>query len=68
MNGGYAVTGENTVLIDVKEDRIWRMGKSTKIRDVIDGLSNTYLIGEKGMDSESYHDGTDFGDRGPVLG
>lgn len=68
MNGGYAITGDNTVLISVKEDGIWRMGRSTKIRDVIDGLSNTYFIGEKGMDSERYHDGTDFGDRGPALG
>ncbi|MEM7477953.1 MAG: DUF1559 domain-containing protein [Planctomycetota bacterium] len=67
MNGGYAIPEEG-VQISVQKDGIWRMGKLTKMRDVIDGLSNTYLMGEKGMDSERYYDGTDFGDRGPALG
>ena len=67
MNGGYAIkTSEAN--IRVIHDGIWRLGRNTRMSDVSDGLSNTYLIGEKGMDSEKYHDGTDFGDRGPALG
>lgn len=67
MNGGYAIEIDR-VNIRVIHDGIWRLGRKTRMRDVTDGLSNTYLIGEKGMDSERYHDGTDFGDRGPALG
>ncbi|MFN3191180.1 MAG: DUF1559 domain-containing protein [Aureliella sp.] len=68
MNGGYAVEENSHNQISVLKDGIWRMGLATRIRDVTDGLSNTYFIGEKGMDKGKYHDGTDFGDRGPALG
>lgn len=67
MNGGYAIETTD-VHISVIKDGIWRMGEATRMRDVTDGLSNTYLIGEKSMDRSKYHDGTDFGDRGPALG
>lgn len=33
-----------------------------KMRDVRDGLSNTYLVGEKYVDAAEYHTGNDIGD------
>ncbi len=73
MNGGAAKVlgtgdsgGENW--IQVERDGIWQFGRTTRLSHVTDGLSNTYLLGEKAMDSEKYLDGSDFGDRAPVTG
>ena len=74
INGGSAIPDEalgqsmTEHRIRVTADGIWRLGNSTKMRDVTDGLSNTYLLGEKAMDSDKYTTGTDFGDRAPVTG
>jgi prepilin-type N-terminal cleavage/methylation domain-containing protein len=54
--------------VKLDEDGIWRLGRSTPIRSVVDGLSNTYLVGEKSMDTELYETGEDRGDRAPVAG
>ncbi|MCA9129112.1 MAG: DUF1559 domain-containing protein [Planctomycetales bacterium] len=69
MSGGAAVPVEGSdSVIQVVADGIWRLGRSTRLRDVTDGLSSSYLLGEKAMDSEKYHTGTDFGDRSPITG
>jgi prepilin-type N-terminal cleavage/methylation domain-containing protein len=49
-------------------DGIWQLGSYTKMSSVTDGLSNTYLIGEKAMSSNNYTNGKDFGDRAPAVG
>ena len=67
MNGGPAeVISSNT--IEVKDDGVWRLGRYTGFQHLKDGSSNTYLIGEKSMNSDKYQTGTDFGDRGPAMG
>lgn len=73
MNGGPAkieTTGPDASesWIHVDENGVWKLGDMTKFADITDGLSNTYLIGEKAMDSGRYTDGTDFGDRAPAMG
>jgi prepilin-type N-terminal cleavage/methylation domain-containing protein len=49
-------------------DGVWRLGAFTKLNGITDGLSNSYLIGEKAMSSNNYTNGEDFGDRAPVAG
>lgn len=73
MNGGAArvmghgaTGGENSIAVE--REGVWRFGRGTRFRDIRDGLSNTYLLGEKAMDSARYFDGTDFGDRAPAMG
>lgn len=69
INGGPALPK----LADSREivslgDGIWQLGKYTRMNSVADGLSNTYLIGEKAMSSNNYTNGKDFGDRAPAVG
>lgn len=72
MNGGSATVGEVTegerVIIDLHQEGVWRLGKLTRFTNIQDGLSNTYLVGEKAMSSDKYVTGTDFGDRSPASG
>lgn len=69
MNGGPAVVDPNDHrIIDVKYDGVWVMGKRTKFSRILDGLSNTYLLGEKAMDVNRYTTGNCFGDRAPLAG
>jgi prepilin-type N-terminal cleavage/methylation domain-containing protein len=74
MNGGRGqidLSQENDpegTYVKLDEDGIWRLGRSTPLRSVVDGLSNTYLVGEKSMDTELYETGEDRGDRAPVAG
>lgn len=68
MCGGNATVDQNNVWIHHAEEGVWRLGRLTKLRDVKDGLSNTYLIGEKAMSKNKYHTGTDLGDRAPNAG
>jgi prepilin-type N-terminal cleavage/methylation domain-containing protein len=49
-------------------DGIWQLGIFTKYNSVTDGLSNTYMFGEKAMSSNNYTNGKDFGDRAPATG
>jgi prepilin-type N-terminal cleavage/methylation domain-containing protein len=41
--------------------------QALSMREITDGLSKTYLFGEKYMDSNHYTSGEDFGDMGPML-
>ncbi len=73
MNGGAAQvlsSGEagSENWIEVDRTGVWQLGTSTRLGHITDGLSNTYLLGEKAMDSEKYTSGTDFGDRAPATG
>ena len=38
-----------------------------KTNRITDGLSNTYLLGEKAMDRMRDHSGDDFSDRSPIA-
>jgi hypothetical protein len=49
-------------------DGIWSMGRRTALKHVVDGSSNTYLVGEKAMDIQHYTTGQDVGDRAPIAG
>jgi type II secretory pathway pseudopilin PulG len=76
----YAINGGNTTNeggggddlenpnIRVKDDGVWALGRQTSARKIVDGLSKTYLVGEKAMDTLHYTTGEDVGDRGPLAG
>ena len=66
MNGGASTTNARVALVDL--EGIWAPGRRIAPRHIIDGLSHTYLLGEKAMDADRYIDGRDFGDRGPWMG
>ena len=69
MNGGAGEPNPaNTDNGIVKEDGIWIVGVRTLTARIGDGLSNTYLAGEKSIDSAAIDDGGCFGDRSPIVG
>lgn len=69
INGGPGFTTNNSSrAVTNHGDGIWQLGIYTKLNSVTDGLSNSYLIGEKGMSSNNYTNGQDFGDRAPIAG
>lgn len=68
MSGGAARTTEGSSVIKNYGDGIWILGERVKTNRVKDGLANTYLVGEKAMDSLRYHTGDDLGDRAPIAG
>ena len=69
MNGGSAEEiSDGSPFVTHLEDGIWILGERVKSRRIKDGLANTYLIGEKAMDSLRYHTGDDLGDRAPIAG
>lgn len=55
-------------MIELQNDGVWRLGGTTRLRRIFDGLSHTYLAGEKAMDSLKYETGDCFGDRSPLAG
>jgi prepilin-type N-terminal cleavage/methylation domain-containing protein len=54
--------------ITLEYDGIWTLGRRTALKLIVDGLSNTYLVGEKSMDVLHYTTGEDVGDRAPIAG
>ena len=54
--------------IHVHRDGVWTLGRRVAMNRIFDGLSNTYLLGEKAMDSLKYDTGDCFGDRSPLVG
>jgi prepilin-type N-terminal cleavage/methylation domain-containing protein len=64
--GGSVLEGDAN--ITVKDDGIWSLGRRTAPRYIVDGLSKTYLVGEKAMDTLHYTTGRDVGDRAPLAG
>ena len=74
MNGGPAEQipaderPTNGPWIRITGDGVWVMGKRTKFNRIFDGLSNTYMLGEKAMDLNRIVTGDGFGDRSPLAG
>ncbi len=69
MNGGPGiVSSTDRRRITNQHDGAWIMGKRVKLNRIFDGLSYTYLVGEKSMDSLRYTSGDCFGDRSPLAG
>ena len=66
MNGGSSSTSARQV--SIKNDGIWVLGRRKASKHITDGLSRSYLVGEKAMDSNHYRTGKDLGDRGPIAG
>jgi type II secretory pathway pseudopilin PulG len=64
-NRGGSGAGQN---ITLEHDGIWALGRRTKLKNILDGLSGTYLVGEKSMDVLHYTTGEDVGDRAPIAG
>lgn len=53
--------------VNIEKLGIWRLGTGSRFRDVVDGLSNTYFVGEKSMDPLDYSTGVSEGDRLPLA-
>jgi prepilin-type N-terminal cleavage/methylation domain-containing protein/prepilin-type processing-associated H-X9-DG protein len=51
-----------------KQTGISSMRSHVKMADITDGASNTFLIGDKYIDSACYNDGTDMGDNDTAYG
>jgi hypothetical protein len=69
MNGGPAtIETDDDRVIHTQYDGVWVLGKRVKFNRIFDGLSYTYLLGEKAMDSLKYVTGDCFGDRSPLAG
>ncbi|WDQ17953.1 DUF1559 domain-containing protein [Rhodopirellula sp. P2] len=69
MCGGPATVNEiDDRIIESQHDGVWRLGGRTRLSRVFDGLSHTYLVGEKAMDSLKYTTGDCYGDRAPLAG
>ena len=66
MNGGAG--RKNGRELFVQEDGVWILGKRVALKKITDGLSNTFLVGEKGMDPAKYVSGRAFGDHPPIIG
>jgi prepilin-type N-terminal cleavage/methylation domain-containing protein len=74
INGGSSTAAgsnnQNAASFNFKleYDGIWSMGRRTALEKIVDGSSNTYLVGEKAMDILQYTTGRDVGDRAPIAG
>jgi hypothetical protein len=66
MNGGKSRASGRQV--NISNDGIWVLGRRVSAKTITDGLSRTYLVGEKAMDSNHYRTGSDLGDRVPIAG
>jgi prepilin-type N-terminal cleavage/methylation domain-containing protein len=72
INGGSSASigknGRPAFNIELELDGVWSLGCRTALKKIVDGLSKTYLVGEKAMDVLHYTTGTDVGDRAPIAG
>ena len=65
MNGGGQTLSVDFIRPEVRG--VWVPQQRMGAKDITDGLSNTYLAGEKFMNPEEYETGHDFGDSGPFI-
>ncbi|MCO8125196.1 DUF1559 domain-containing protein [Stieleria sp. TO1_6] len=75
MNGGPAEIDATSLenpddkpAIKLTGDGIWVLGRRTKFNRIFDGLTQTYMVGEKAMDLNKLETGDGFGDRSPIAG
>ena len=74
INGGSSTAAGSSggsgagLSIKLEYDGIWSIGRRTLLKKIVDGASNTYLVGEKSMDTLHYTTGQDVGDRAPIAG
>lgn len=66
INGGTSRSSGRNLRID--ESGIWNPHERVSTQKIVDGLSKTYLVGEKAMDTERYTTGRDLGDLAPIAG
>jgi prepilin-type N-terminal cleavage/methylation domain-containing protein/prepilin-type processing-associated H-X9-DG protein len=69
----YAMSGGSATVVTAYQvkfvgEGVWEYGRRTRLKNIVDGTSNTYLVGEKTMDPLKYITGDDYGDRGPIAG
>jgi type II secretory pathway pseudopilin PulG len=72
INGGTSTAAGGTNKagdkFTVEFDGIWLLARRCSVEKIVDGLSKTYMVGEKAMDSLLYTTGADWGDRVPIAG
>ena len=69
MSGG-SLSGSNGSVLKtevVNNDGVYALGRRTKFKDITDGASKTYLVGEKVMNPPDYVNGRDFMDFWPIV-
>ena len=67
MNGGSTTTEGMGMVAIVNNDGIWIFGKRARLKNMSDGTSKTYLVGEKAMDSAQLTTGKGLRDHTPVA-
>ena len=65
INGGSSKSSGRRVTID--EDGVWVVERHVGQKEIRDGTSKTYLVGEKAMEADLYTTGTDRGDLAPIA-
>lgn len=67
MNGGAPnrISGR---FLSVDKHGVWIFGHRVSDKQIKDGLSKTYLVGEKAMERHHYRTGKDRGDLAPLVG
>ena len=68
MNGGATSGRISGNAITVRNDGVWMLGKRATMKNLLDGTSKSYLVGEKAMDALKYATGNGIGDHAPVAG
>lgn len=69
MNGGAALSeNPHDATIVLEQPGVWTLGGKIKLAAILDGTSNSLLIGEKAMTKNRLQTGTCYGDRTPLAG
>ncbi len=67
MNGGAPYEAQGRFL-SVDKHGVWVFGHRVGDKQIRDGLTKTYFVGEKAMDKQQYRTGADWGDLSPLAG